>query len=224
MSPYAGDHGEVVTLVPRDALVVVDVQNDFMPGGALAVFEGDLIVPGVNALMGRFARKGLCVVLTQDWHPPQHRSFASAHPGRKPYDAHDEPGIGPVLWPDHCVQGSHGARFHPDLEVDRAHVVIRKGWREDVDSYSGFLENDRTTRTGLAGYLKDRGVRRILVCGLALDYCVFFTACDGVDMGFEVVVCDDLCRSVGSPRGRHEEIQRALDEKGVRRVTSGLVV
>ncbi|HPP79400.1 MAG TPA: bifunctional nicotinamidase/pyrazinamidase [Deltaproteobacteria bacterium] len=198
-----------VGLEGHDALIVVDVQNDFMPGGALAVPGGDEIVPGVNALMERFADEGLTVVLTQDWHPAGHRSFASAHRGKRPFDPHEEPGVGPVLWPDHCVQESLGADFHPALRTGLAHVVLRKGTRRGVDSYSGFLENDRATPTGLAGCLKDRGVKRIFVCGLALDYCVFFTAADGVRLGFEVFVLAELCRAV-SPRP--EDRSRIMDE------------
>lgn len=222
---YMGDEtrDDTVVIGPHDALVVVDVQNDFMPQGALPVPGGDRIVPGINAAMERFAEGGQCVVLTQDWHPPGHLSFASAHPAKRPYEAHEEPGIGPVLWPDHCVQGTAGADFHPGLDITHAQAVIRKGWRRNVDSYSGFLENDRQTHTGLAGYLRERGVNRIFVCGLALDYCVFFTACDGAALGFQTYVIRDLSMAVGSPPGREEEVQRVLAEKGVRMVVLHLL-
>lgn len=208
-------YSEEMTLRPGDALVVVDMQNDFMPGGALPVSEGDRIVAGVNAMMQVFAGVGLPVALTQDWHPRGHRSFASAHAGKRPFDLHEEPGIGPVLWPDHCVQGSHGSAFHRDLRTDLAQAVIRKGYRVSMDSYSGFLENDRATPTGLDGYLKGRKVRRIFVCGLALDYCVFFTASDGVDLGYEVVLIPDLARPVGSPPGSVSRAIEVLESKGV---------
>jgi nicotinamidase/pyrazinamidase len=199
-----------------DALAVIDMQNDFIPGGALAVQEGDVIIEGINRVMGLFNRSDLPVVLTQDWHPADHRSFASAHPGMSPYDPFEAQGIGPVLWPDHCVQGSHGAGFHKDLETRYAHAVIRKGYHRDIDSYSGFLENDGKTRTGLDGYLRDRGTRRLFVCGLALDYCVFFTASHGRDLGYEVCVIADLARPVGSPPDSLSLALETMTEKGVR--------
>ncbi len=203
-----------------DALAVVDMQNDFIPGGALAVREGDVIIEGINRVMELFNGFDLPVVLTQDWHPAGHRSFASVHPGRRPYDPFETQGIGPVLWPDHCVQGSHGADFHKDLETRYAHAVIRKGYHRDIDSYSGFLENDGKTRTGLDGYLRDRGVRRLFVCGLALDYCVFFTASHGRDLGYEVFVIPDLARPVGSPPDSLSLALETMTEKGVRFVRS----
>lgn len=205
---------------PGDALIVVDVQNDFMPGGELPVADGDRIVPGVNVMMQRFADSSLPVVLTQDWHPAGHRSFASTHAGLNPFDLHEEHGIGPVVWPDHCIQGTHGADFHRDLKTCLAQAVIRKGYRASMDSYSGFLENDRVTPTGLDGYLKDRGVKRIFVCGLALDYCVFFTARDGVDLGYEVAVILDLARPVGSPPDSVEQAFQMMEARGVRRMPS----
>ena len=186
------------TLRGDDALVVVDMQYDFMPGGALPVDQGDAIVSGVNTLMQLFGESGATLVLTQDWHPAGHHSFASAHEGKNPYDLYDAPGLGPVLWPDHCVQGSHGADFNHKLKTQFAHAIVRKGYHKGIDSYSGFLENDRQTRTGLDGYLKDRNVRRIFVCGLALDYCVFYTAADALDNGYEVYVVLDLTKAVAS--------------------------
>ncbi len=175
-----------------DALVVVDVQNDFCPGGALAVAEGDQVVPVANRLMERFAS----VVLTQDWHPADHRSFVSAHPGRQAFDSVEFPYGPQTLWPDHCVQGSKGAAFHRDLRAEKAELVIRKGFRRDIDSYSAFAENDQRTRTGLAGYLRERGFRRLFLCGLATDFCVLYSALDGRAEGFEVVVVEDACRAI----------------------------
>jgi nicotinamidase/pyrazinamidase len=175
-----------------DVLVIVDVQNDFCAGGALAVPGGEAIVPQVNALAADFAH----VVLTQDWHPPGHGSFASSHPGAAPYDVIDMPYGRQTLWPDHCVRGTAGAAFHPALETTRAELVIRKGFRREVDSYSAFFENDRTTATGLAGYLRERGFGRIFLAGLALDYCVAWSAEDAVRLGFQVVVVAAACRAI----------------------------
>jgi nicotinamidase/pyrazinamidase len=173
-------------------LVVVDVQNDFMPGGALAVPRGDEVVPVINRLAARFEN----VVLTQDWHPRGHASFASSHPGRKAFDTIELPYGKQVLWPDHCVQGTSGAAFHPDLDITRAQLVIRKGHHRDIDSYSGFLEADRKTTTGLAGYLKERGMKQLYVCGLATDFCVGWTALDARAAGFEVTLMEDACRAI----------------------------
>ncbi|HVN71652.1 MAG TPA: bifunctional nicotinamidase/pyrazinamidase [Desulfomonilia bacterium] len=206
---------EKLYLQRGDCLIVVDMQNDFMPGGALPVAEGDSLVPGVNSTMKVFSGSAMPIVLTQDWHPIGHRSFASSHAGKKPFDPHSDPGIGPVLWPDHCVQGTPGADFHHLLDVKLAQAIIRKGFHQDVDSYSGFLENDGTTATGLDGYLKARKVKRIFVCGLALDYCVFFTAGDGSELGYEAVVLIDLAKPVGSPPGSVSQALGALVAKGV---------
>ncbi len=170
----------------KDALIVVDVQNDFCPGGRLAVQKGDEVVPLVNALAQRFAN----VVLTQDWHPPGHQSFATSHPGRKPFDSIKLPYGEQVLWPDHCVQGSDGAALHKDLSVPHAQLLIRKGYNKDVDSYSAFLEADRKTRTGLEGYLEERGIKRVFVCGLATDFCVAWTALDARKLGFAAAVIE----------------------------------
>jgi nicotinamidase/pyrazinamidase len=174
------------------ALIVVDVQNDFCPGGSLAVAGGDEIVPLVNELGRRFAT----VVLTQDWHPAGHSSFASSHPGTSPFGSIVMPYGTQVLWPDHCVQGSAGAAFHPALDLSMAHAVIRKGCRREVDSYSGFVEADRTTPTGLAGYLRERGIARVVVVGLATDFCVNWTAQDAVRQGFETIVVEEACRAI----------------------------
>ncbi|HWA36508.1 MAG TPA: bifunctional nicotinamidase/pyrazinamidase [Burkholderiales bacterium] len=173
-------------------LVVVDVQYDFMPGGALAVAKGDEVVPVINALLPRFEN----VVLTQDWHPRGHASFASAHAGKKPFEA-IRLGYGEqVLWPDHCVQGTHGAEIHAGLEATKAQLVIRKGFHDGIDSYSGFIEADRRTSTGLAGYLKERGIRQVYVCGLATDFCVAWTALDARRTGFETTLIEDASRAI----------------------------
>ena len=174
------------------ALIVIDVQNDFCPGGALAVPEGDAIVAGINALMADFE----AVVLTQDWHPAGHSSFASAHAGAAPYDVTQMPYGPQVLWPDHCIQGSDGARFHGALDQDRADLIIRKGHNPAIDSYSAFFENDHSTPTGLEGYLRTRGIDRLVMVGLALDFCVNFSAVDAAKLGFKVDVRQDLCRAI----------------------------
>ena len=189
------------------ALLVVDVQNDFCPGGALAVSDGDAVVPVINRLARRFAH----VVLTQDWHPPGHLSFASQHPGRQPFESVDLDYGPQTLWPDHCIQGSRGAEFHPGLETGRAELVLRKGFRTEIDSYSAFVENDRTTSTGLAGYLRERGLRRIFLAGLATDYCVAWSALGAVSAGFEAILIEDACRAIdlGGSLGRALEELRA---------------
>jgi len=177
---------------PTHALIVIDVQNDFCPGGALAVPGGDEIVPGINALMAEFP----AVILTQDWHPAGHSSFASQHPGKEPMEMTEMPYGPQVLWPDHCVQGSDGAAFHPDLNTDRADLIIRKGFRPEIDSYSAFFENDHTTPTGLEGYLRTRGISHLTMVGLATDFCVNFSAVDAARLGFAVEVRGDLCRAI----------------------------
>ena len=174
------------------ALLVIDVQNDFCPGGALAVPGGDEIVPGINALM---AEAG-AVILTQDWHPADHLSFASQHAGRAPMELTEMPYGPQVLWPDHCVQGTPGAAFHHDLNADRADLIIRKGFRREIDSYSAFFENDRETPTGLEGYLRTRGITDLTLVGLATDFCVNYSAVDAARLGFAVTVRTDLCRAI----------------------------
>jgi nicotinamidase/pyrazinamidase len=176
----------------RDAFLVIDVQNDFCPGGALAVAEGDAVVAPVNRLIEAFR----LVVATQDWHPADHSSFAANHPGAAPFSRIAMPYGEQTLWPVHCVQGSAGARFHPGLAIDHASVVIRKGTRAPIDSYSAFFENDRATPTGLAGLLRERGVGRVFVAGLATDFCVSFSALDARQLGFEVSVILDACRGI----------------------------
>lgn len=173
-------------------LLVVDVQNDFCPGGALAVPDGDAVVAPINRLAGAFAH----VVLTQDWHPAGHHSFASSHPGKQPMETIDA-AYGPqVLWPDHCVQGTAGAAFHTDLQVTKAELVLRKGFRREIDSYSAFYENDHATPTGLAGYLRERGLTRVFVCGLAFDFCVRYSTEDARRAAFDVVVIEDACSGI----------------------------
>ncbi|MCU7247093.1 bifunctional nicotinamidase/pyrazinamidase [Pseudomonas koreensis] len=176
----------------RAALLVIDVQNDFTPGGQLAVPEGDLIIPLINRLSGLFKQ----VIITQDWHPAGHASFASSHPGRKPYDVIQLPYGEQTLWPDHCVQATPGAGFHPGLQLPHAQLVVRKGCNPDIDSYSAFLEADRATPTGLTGYLKERGIDTLYMVGLALDFCVMFSALDARAAGFNTFVVTDACRAI----------------------------
>jgi nicotinamidase/pyrazinamidase len=194
-----------------DVLLVVDVQNDFCPGGALAVPGGDEIVPVVNRLARDFAH----VILTQDWHPPGHSSFASAYPGAEPFATTEMPYGPQILWPDHCVQGSAGAAFHPGLDVPRAELVLRKGYHPAIDSYSAFRENDRKTATGLASYLRERGFERVTVCGLATDFCVLYSALDAAEAGFATTVVLDACRGID----REGSIARALEEMRAAGVT-----
>lgn len=176
----------------EEALIVIDMQNDFCPGGSLPVAGGDKIVPLINEMIGRFEH----VVLTQDWHPANHSSFASKHPGKHPFETVEMPYGQQTLWPDHCVQGSGGAAFHPALKWSKAELVIRKGFRKGIDSYSAFFENDRKTPTGLAGYLKERGIGKITLVGLATDFCVAYSALDAVEQGFETTVRLDACRAI----------------------------
>src|SRR6266700_57874 len=204
-----------IRLSDDDLLLVIDVQNDFCAGGALAVADGDDVVPVINRLSGRFGH----VVLTQDWHPSGHSSFATSHPGSAAFETISMPYGEQTLWPDHCVQGTTGAAFHPQLATERAELVIRKGFRPEIDSYSAFNENDRRTPTGLAGYLRERGFRRVFLAGLATDYCVHYSALDARRAGFDVVVIEDACRAIdleGSlARGFSE-----MNEAGVRRAWS----
>jgi nicotinamidase/pyrazinamidase len=197
----------------NDVLLVIDVQNDFCPGGALAVGEGDAVVPVINRLTERFDH----VVLTQDWHPAGHSSFASIHPGSTPFEIIVMPYGSQVLWPDHCVQGTAGAAFHAELLADRAELVIRKGFRGAIDSYSAFYENDRRTPTGLAGYLRERGFKRVFLAGLATDYCVHYSAVDARREGFEAIVIESGCRAIDLA-GSLAAAWAAMAEAGVQRV------
>ena len=205
-----------MNLRPTDALLVIDVQNDFCPaangiGGALAVPEGDQVVPIINKLAQRFEH----VILTQDWHPPQHISFATTH-HLQPYESIEAPYGPQTLWPEHCLQHTEGAALHPALEIPHAELILRKGFRRHIDSYSAFLENDHTTPTGLAGYLRERGLKRLFLCGLAYDFCVRYSAIDGHNLGFETIVLEDATRAVNLP-GSVDETNAALAQHEVRR-------
>lgn len=193
-----------------DALIVIDVQNDFCPGGALAVIDGDAIIPEINALMEEFQVR----VLTQDWHPADHASFAANHPGKAAFSLIEMPYGPQVLWPVHCVQGTSGAAFHTGLRTDPADLVLRKGFRAAIDSYSAFFENDRTTPTGLEGYLRTRGVDHVTLVGLATDFCVAYSAVDAARLGFGVSVIESACRAIDLD-GSLETARRAMTEAGV---------
>ena len=196
-------------------LVLIDVQNDFMPGGALAVPRGDEIVPLVNRLARRFD----WIVATQDWHPAGHASFASSHPGRKPFETARLAYGEQVLWPDHCVQGTPGAAFHRDLVLERVQLIVRKGYRREVDSYSAFVEADRRSPTGLAGWLRELGLRRLWLCGLATDFCVLWSALDARAAGFEATVIEDACRAIDL-EGSLAAAWEAMDAAGIARTRS----
>ena len=203
-----------------DILGLVDVQPTFMPGGELAVADGDAVVPAINRLLARFDH----AFATQDWHPAGHTSFASAHPGRKPYDTVPMPYGEQVLWPDHALQGSANAALHRDVDLTKVEVIIRKGFHPAIDSYSTFFENDRRTPTGLDGWLRQRGFRRIFLAGLATDFCVAWSAEDAVRLGYDVVVVEDACRGIGVPlpngRTTMDEARERLARLGVALVTS----
>ncbi len=194
------------------AFLMIDIQNDFCPGGTLAVADGDGIVPLVNRLQERFSVR----VLTQDWHPADHSSFASNHEQAEAYSLSQMAYGDQVLWPDHCIQGTLGADFHPDLNTDKVDAVVRKGYRPEIDSYSGFFENDRKTKTGLAGYLRDREIKHLVLAGLATDFCVHYTAVDGANLGFQVTLLDDACRAIDL----HGSLRAALQAMA----TCGVVV
>ncbi len=176
----------------HDVLIVVDVQKDFCPGGALVVPHGDEVIGPIHRIAPLFQH----IVLTQDWHTPDHSSFASAHPGKKPFETIELDYGTQTLWPDHCVQGTHGAEFHPDLQLTRAELILRKGFRPQIDSYSAFFENDRTTPTGLAGYLRERELNRVFLAGLAYDFCVGYSALDARRLGLEAYVLRNACRAI----------------------------
>jgi nicotinamidase/pyrazinamidase len=183
---------DMITSGERDLFLVVDMQNDFCPGGKLAVPHGAEVVPLINDIAAKFAH----VVLTQDWHPGGHLSFASSHPGKKPFESIEAAYGSQVLWPDHCVENTAGAAFHSDLAIPHAELVLRKGYHREIDSYSAFYENDRETPTGLSGYLGERGFKRVFLAGLAFDFCVRYSAEDAVREGFEAIVIDDACRGI----------------------------
>jgi len=207
-----------IELVDSDVLLVIDVQNDFCDGGPLAVPGGQDVVPVIHRMAALFQH----VIMTQDWHPPDHHSFASNHPGRAPFESIETAHGEQVLWPDHCVEGSIGAAFHPHLHPDHAELILRKGCRSDIDSYSAFRENDRITRTGLTGYLRERGLWRIFLAGLAYDYCVRYSAIDSMQAGFETYVVEDACRAIGMGDSV-AATNHAFSKAGVRRITSEML-
>ncbi|MBP0493175.1 bifunctional nicotinamidase/pyrazinamidase [Roseomonas indoligenes] len=213
--PLLTTKGHAITPGADSALIVVDVQNCFTPGGSLAVKDGDAVVPVINALSRHFAN----VVLTQDWHTPDHVSFASQHQGQQPFGTVSLPYGTQVLWPDHCVMGTEGAALHPALSIPHAQLVIRKGYHRGVDSYSAFLEADRTTRTGLDGYLNSRGIRKLYVAGLATDFCVAWTALDARRLGFEATVIEDACRAIDL-NGSLDKAWAEMAAAGVGRIRS----
>lgn len=194
----------------KDVFIAVDVQNDFCPGGTMAVVDGDAVVPPIN----RVAKQFKFQVLTQDWHPPGHLSFASSHDGRQPFETIDMPYGAQTLWPDHCVQSTTGAAFHPKLDLPGAQLIVRKGYDPAIDSYSAFYENDRTTPTGLNGYLRELGFQRVFIAGLAFDFCVQFTALDAAAHGFEVFVLTDACRSIDLD-GSHQTAMQNMHRAGI---------
>ena len=202
-----------ISLRATDALLVIDMQLDFLPGGALAVADGDAILPGIHALAAQFDH----VILTQDWHPRGHISFASTH-GKQPFTDTVQAAYGTqTLWPDHCIQGTPGAALHPALDIPHAELILRKGFRRDIDSYSAFTENDGDTPTGLAGYLRERGLTRLFFTGLAYDFCVGFSALAAARLGFESLVVEDLSRAVGLP-GTVEKTNAGFAAAGVQRI------
>jgi len=202
-------------ITPQDVLLVTDVQNDFCPGGALAVTGGDEVIPVIHAIAPRFEH----IILTQDWHPSGHQSFACAHPGKHPFEQ-VRVGYGEqTLWPDHCVQSARGADFHPDLNLPRAELILRKGFRPQIDSYSAFFENDRTTTTGLNAYLRERGLKRVFLVGLAYDYCVGYSALDARRLGFPAIIIRDACRAIDL-NGTVAAIEKEFAAAGVRLVES----
>ena len=204
---------------PDDMLLVVDMQYDFLPGGSLAVTGGDEIILLINRLGRRFNN----VAMTQDWHPAGHISFASSHDRAKPFEIMQLPYGPQVLWPDHCVQGTHGAEFSSEVELPHTQLIIRKGYHDVVDSYSGFQEADRKTKTGLEGYLGERGIRRLFVAGLATDFCVNWTAVDAAAAGFEVYVIEDACRAIDT-NGSLAAAWADMNAAGVRRIVAGDLV
>ena len=197
----------------HDLLLIIDVQNDFCPGGALAVADGDATVPVINRLSHRFGH----VAVTQDWHPSGHSSFATSHPGSSPFETVNMPYGPQTLWPDHCVQGTPGAALHSQLLTERAELIIRKGFRPEIDSYSAFFENDRRTPTGLAGYLLERGLKKIFLVGLATDYCVHYSAVDARRLGFDTIVIEAGCRAIDL-NGSLAAAWTSMQEAGVQRI------
>lgn len=196
----------------KNALIVSDVQNDFCPGGRLAVRDGDKVIPIINSIVKKFYK----VIAIQDWHPQDHVSFAMNHPGKKAYDIVDVNGVEQVLWPAHCVIGTRGADFHPELNTNNFHLIVRKGTNPKIDSYSAFMENDKKTITGLEGYLKGLGIMQVYVCGLATDYCVFYSAMDAVTYGFDTYVVLDACRGIDVPENNIQKSIDTMKEQGIK--------
>lgn len=211
----------MISCTPRatDALLVIDMQLDFLPNGALAVTDGDKIIPGINVLAARFDH----VILTQDWHPRGHISFASSHPGKQLFETIEAPYGAQTLWPDHCIQGTSGAELHPDLRIPHTELILRKGFRKGIDSYSAFTENDQRTPTGLAGYLRERRLTRLFFCGLAYDFCVGFSALAAAALGFESLVIEDLTRAVNLP-ATVDTTNTAFAAKGIQRISSSVLI
>ncbi len=208
-----------MNITAHDVFLIIDLQNDFCPGGQLAVACGDSVIQPIHTIAPRFQH----IVLTQDWHPPGHSSFASAHPGKRPFEQ-IEASYGPqTLWPDHCVQGSQGAEFHPELQLPQAELILRKGFRREIDSYSAFFENDRATATGLAGYLRERNLTRVFLAGLAYDFCVGYSALDARRLGFEAIVLRDACRAIDL-NGSVAQMEAEFAQAGVRLMESGEVL
>ncbi|MFX1552040.1 MAG: bifunctional nicotinamidase/pyrazinamidase [Promethearchaeota archaeon] len=207
-----------IKIFSSDALLIVDIQNDFIPGGSLPVEEGDLIIEGINQIAEFFKKNKAKIVLTQDWHPQNHLSFASNHQGKSPGDEYSsvDGAIGPVLWPDHCVQNTKGAEFHNALKIDLADTVIKKGVNPNVDSYSGFRDNDKKSETDLRNYLNSNKITRIFICGLALDYCCFYTAMDGFEFGYKVYLLVDLSKGIDLPENNVINALKTMKKTGIK--------
>ena len=204
-----------ISINSESALLIVDMQNDFLPGGSLAVPEGDQIIEDINELAEKFHNNQGKIIFTQDWHPQGHHSFASIHKGKNPGDPIETPGIGPILWLDHCVQNSFGAEINDRMRTEFATAILRKGYREKIDSYSAFLENDKKTKTGLAGLLHELGIKKVCVCGLALDYCCFYTALDAKSEGFEVQFLQNLTKGIDQPANNIQNSLNKMTEEGI---------
>lgn len=207
----------------NSALLIVDMQNDFLPGGALAVEGGDEIIGGINDIANKFHDLDYPVVYSQDWHPEDHMSFASQYEDKQPGDLIESDVLGPVLWPDHCVQNTQGAEITEKINTKYGSLIIRKGYHREIDSYSVFYENDQETKTGLAGYLKDKNIQTIYICGLALDYCCFFSAMDASKDGFDVVFIKDLTRGIDDPEGNIEKSLENMNNAGIKIVHQNLI-
>lgn len=200
----------------HSALLIVDMQYDFLPNGALPVEKGDEIISGINELAKKFYNDGGKVVFTQDWHPLGHKSFASAYEGKNPGDPISTPGLGPILWPDHCIQNTFGAQIHEDMLIHLAIAIIRKGYNPLIDSYSAFCDNDQQSKTGLAGFLKELNITKVYICGLALDYCCFYSAMDAKQEGFDVFFLKDLTRGIDQPVNNVQSSLQTMQSHGIR--------